>query len=227
MAAEAQAASSEPAPDELYETRGTLKGKWPMLARPATWIGLFIFAFMWLMVNFIEPLPHWHIRPHAPRKPADWWLGLVVSLGTGLFVAAVFIVAFVLGIRAHAFRISSDRLRVHAGWHNWDLLFQDIIAVERVSFAPWPHLSTFWQDLKRETETELLTPRYQHVGLGQTLTPGATYVLVKVSGRRWWRGYFLDVDNPDEFLEALNQALARFQASRAQAQQHSASNAAK
>ena len=131
-----------------------------------------------------------------------------------------------LAVRAHRFLVYSDRLQVRLGRFHWDIPFQNITGVERITFVPFPRFGSFWTDLRLQIQTVLLTPRHKHVGLGQTLKPRATLVLVKASGRRWWRGYLFDVDDPDEFLRTLEQALAGYRAVEAQGQQRSTSSAA-
>jgi len=199
--------------------RNALRDKWPMLARVGAWMFIFVFAFMMLLINFVEPrgIPlHWRIAPLIPKSPAKWWAGLGASFGTALFVSEWLVLMMALFVRAYSFLVYSDRLQVRMGPFKWNLPFKDITAVESVSFVPWPRLGSFWQDLRLQIQTTLLTPRYQHLGLGQSLRPRATLVRVKVRGRRWWRGYFLDVDNPDQFLATLNQALGRYRAAEAQ-----------
>lgn len=211
---------AEPKLETLYERRNTLVGKWSSLMRVAAFAFVAIYAFMMLLLNFVDlkvlPL-RVHLVRHLPRKPEDWWLLLAVSILTGLVVAAFAVSALAFSVRASRILIHSDRLRVSIGPFKWDLPFSCITAVETVSFVPWPRLGNFWNDLKRQIQMVLLTPRYAHTGYGQTLLPQATWVLLKVQGRRWFRGYFIDVDNPERFLSVLNEALARYRATQATA----------
>ena len=216
--------------DKLYETRNVLRGKWHALARLGAWSFVFIFAFMMLLVNFVRfqvyPRTQWFIQPHVPINPHAWWVALGASFFTGLFVSLIMILTVALFVRAHTFLVYSDRLQVRLGRFHWDIPFKDITGVERITFLPFPGFGSFWMDLKLQIQTVLLTPRHKHAGAGQTLKPRATLVLVKASGRRWWRGYLFDVDDPDEFLRTLEQALAGYRAVEAQGQQRSTSSAA-
>ena len=206
--------------DEMYETRNVLKGKWHALARLGAWSFVFVFGFMMLMVNFVRfrlhPHTQWFIQPHVPINPHAWWVALGSSAFTGLFVGLLLVLVIALNVRAQRFLVYDDRLRVRLGRFHWDIPFKDITGVERITFVPFPRFGSFWTDLRLQIQTVLLTPRHKHVGLGQTLKPRATLLLVKASGRRWWRGYFFDVDNPDEFLRTLEQALARYRSAEAQ-----------
>lgn len=206
--------------DKLYETRNVLKGKWHALARMGAWSLVFVFGFMMLLVNFVRfqlhPRTQWLIEPRVPLNSRVWWVGLGASFFTGLFVSLIMVLTVALFVRAQTFLVYDDRLRVRLGRFHWDIPFQNITGVERITFVPFPRFGSFWTDLKLQIQTVLLTPRHKHVGLGQTLKPRAALVLVKVSGRGWWRGYFFDVDNPDEFLTVLDQALARYRAVEAQ-----------
>ena len=215
--------------DKLYETRNVLRGKWPALARLGAWSSVFIFAFMMLLTNFvrIQVYPHtrWFIQPHVPIDPRGWWVALGASLSTGLFLGLFLVLVIALNVRAQRYLVYGDRVQVRLGRFHWDIPFKDITAVERISFVPFPRFGSFWTDLKEQIQTDLLTPRYKRVGAGQALKPRATLVLVKVSGRGWWRGYLFDVDNPDEFLRTLEQALARYRSAEAQTQAPSTSSA--
>jgi hypothetical protein len=215
--------------DKLYETRNVLRDKWHALARLGVWGFVFVFAFMMLLVNFVRfqlhPHTQWFIEPRVPLNSRVWWVGLGASFFTGLFVSLIMVLTVALFVRAHTFLVYDDRLRVCLGRFHWDISFEDITGVERITFVPFPRPGSFWPDLKQQIQTVLLTPRYKQVGLGQTLKPRATLVLVKVSGRRWWRGYLFDVDKPDELLQALDEALARYRAVEAQTQAPSTSSA--
>jgi hypothetical protein len=215
--------------DKLYETRNVLKGKWQALARLGAWSLVFVFGFMMLMVNFVRfrlhPHTQWFIEPRVALNSRVWWVGLGASIFTGLFVGLGLVFILALAVRAHTFLVYSDRLQVRLGRLHWDIPFQNITGVERITFLPFPCLASFWPDLRLQIQTVLLTPRHKHVGLGQTLKPRATLVLVKVSGRRWWRGYYFDVDKPDELLQALDQALARYRSAEAQREPPSTSSA--
>jgi hypothetical protein len=206
--------------DEMYETRNVLRGKWHALARLGAWSFVFVFGFMMLMVNFVRfrlhPHTQWFIQPHVPINSHAWWVALGSSAFTGLFVGLLLVLVIALNVRAQRFLVYDDRLRVRLGRFHWDIPFKDITGVERITFVPFPRFGSFWTDLRLQIQTVLLTPRHKHVGLGQTLKPRATLVLVKVSGRRWWRGYHFDVDDPDEFLRTLEQALARYRSAEAQ-----------
>jgi hypothetical protein len=216
--------------DKLYETRNVLRGKWHALARLGAWSLVFVFGFMMLLVNFVRfrlhPHTQWLIEPRVSLNSRVWWVGLGASFFTGLFVSLIMVLTVALFVRAHTFLVYDDRLRVRLGRFHWDIPFKDITGVERITFVPFPRFGSFWTDLRLQIQTVLLTPRHKHVGLGQTLKPRATLVLVKASGRRWWRGYFFDVDKPDELLQALDQALAGYRALEAQGQQPSTSSAA-
>jgi hypothetical protein len=215
--------------EKLYETRNVLRGKWGAVVRLGAWSVVFIYGFMMFLTNFVrfQVYPHtrWFIQPQVPANPRTWWVALGASLFTGLFVGLLIIVGIALNIRAQTYLVYGDRLQVRLGRFHWDIPFKDITAVERISFVPFLRLGAFWTDLKEQIQTDLLTPRYKRVGAGQALKPRATLVLVKVSGRRWWRGYLFDVDNPDEFLQALEQALARYRSAEAQTQAPSTSSA--
>jgi hypothetical protein len=215
--------------DKLYETRNVLRGKWQALTRLGAWSLVFVFGFMMLLVNFVRfqlhPRTQWFIEPRVPLHSRVWWVGLGASFFTGLFVSLIMVLTVALFVRAHTFLVYDDRLRVRLGRFHWDIPFHDITGVERITFVPFPCFGSFWPDLKLQIQTVLLTPRYKQVGLGQTLKPRATLVLVKVRGRRWWRGYLFDVDNPDEFLRTLEPALARYRAAEAQTQPPSMSSA--
>lgn len=206
--------------DKLYETRNVLRGKWGALARLGAWSFVFIFAFMMFLTNFVRfqfyPHTRWFIQPHPPLNPRGWWVALAASLSTGLFLGLFLVLVIALNVRARSYLVYGDRVQVRLGRFHWDIPFKDITAVERISFLPFPRFGSFWPDLKEQIQTDLLTPRYKRVGAGQTLKPRATLVLVKVSGRGWWRGYLFDVDNPDEFFTVLEQALASYRAAEAQ-----------
>jgi len=215
--------------DKLYETRNVLRDKWHALARLGAWSFVFIFAFMMFLTNFvrIQVYPHtrWFIQPHVPINPRAWWVALGASVFTGLFVGLLLILGIALNVRAQTYLVYGDRVQARLGRFHWDIPFKDITGVERITFLPFPRFGSFWPDLKLQIQTVLLTPRYKHVGLGQTLKRRTTLVVVKVTGRRWWRGYFFDVDNPDEFLRTLEPALARYRAAEAQTQPPSTSSA--
>lgn len=207
--------------DKLYVARNVLRGKWGALARLGAWSFVFIFGFMMLLTNFVrfQVYPHmrWFIQPHLPVSPRAWWVALGASVFTGLFIGLLLVLGIALNVRARTYVVYGDRVQVRVGPFHWDIPFKDITGLERVSFLPFPRLRTFWPDLKLQVKTLLLTPRYQQLGTGQTLKRRATLLLVKVSGRRWWRGYLFDVDRPDEFVAALDQALADYRAGEAQA----------
>jgi hypothetical protein len=215
--------------DKLYETRNVLKGKWHALARLGAWSFVFIFGFMMLLMNFVRfqlhPHTQWFIQPRVPLNPRGWWVALGASIVTGLLVGLGVVFMLALAVHAHTFLVYGDRVQVRLGRFHWDIPFKDITAVERITFVPFPRFGSFWTDLKLQIQTVLLTPRYKQVGLGQTLKPRATLVLVKASGRRWWRGYLFDVDKPDELLQALDQALTRYRSAEAQTQAPSTSSA--
>ncbi len=206
--------------ETLYECRNTLAGKWGSLMRVTALISLFVFTFYMVLLNFVDlkvlPL-RVHLVWHVAHKPGMWPLVLVAGLLTSLFAAAVMLATLALNVRLRRILIHPDRVRVRVGRSKWDIPFTCITSVETVSFASWPGLGSFWRDLKRQIQMVLLTPRIGHTGYGQTLLPRATWVLLNVQGRRWWRGYFVDVDNPEQFLAVINEALARHRTAQAAA----------
>jgi hypothetical protein len=206
-------ATAAPPLDARYQVRNSLSGKWPAILRRALWMGLFIYAFMMIGVHYIHlrllPTIRMTLEPNLLRRPDDFWKIMALALFMGTIVGAFVAVSLALGVRSSSVAVCGDRLRMAFGWSRRVVMFRDIVGVERISVSSWPRRGSFWSDLKRQAQYVGTTHWVQH-GLSQFFQSEASLVLVKVAGRKWVRGYLLDVDDPQALVDALDAAIADY-----------------
>jgi hypothetical protein len=206
-------ATAAPPLDARYEVRNSLSGKWPAILRRAVWMALFIYGFMMIGVHYVHlrlvPTFRVSIEPNLLRHPDDFWKIIGLALLMAGFVGALITLTLALGVRSSSVAVCGDRLRLACGWSRRVVMFRDIVGVEKISASSWPRRGSFWSDLKRQAQYLGTTHWVQH-GMSQFFHSEATLVLVKVAGRKWVRGYLIDVDDPQRLVDALDAAIADY-----------------
>lgn len=197
-----------------YESRNSLTGKWPAVLRRAAWMMLLIYAMVMIGVNFVHlhlgPTISFSIQRFVYRHPSDYARIIGVALAMGAFAAAIVIAALAASVRLSYVGVFRDRLRfAPAGWGCRDVMFRDVVGVELVTFSSWPRRGSFWADLERQFQY-LGTIHWTQHGMSQFFNDEARLVLVKVAGRKWLRGYLLDVDDPDRLMSEIHAAVSDY-----------------
>jgi len=197
-----------------YEARNSLTGKWSPIARRAVWMFLFIYAFVMIGLHYVHvrlvPTIKFTLEPNLMRRPDDFWMILGVALLTGTFVGLLMTAAMAMGVTVSYVAVHPDRLQIKSGIARRDVMFRDILGVELIHVSSWPRRGHIWSDIKSQFQYLFGTMHWMQHGLSQFFRSQATLVLVKVAGRRWVRGYLLDVDDPARLLAALDDAITDY-----------------
>ena len=197
-----------------YEARNSLTGKWPSIVRRAVWMFLFIYAFMMVLLNFVQirvgPALHVTFTRTVLRRPDDFWLFLGLSLMVGAVVGLMLTAGMALNVCVSYVAVHANRLQLKQGIARHDVMFRDILGVELVHISSWPRRGHFWSDIKSQFQYLFGTMHWMQHGLSQFFHSQATLVLVKVAGRKWVKGYLLDVDDPARLLTELDAAIMDF-----------------
>ncbi len=170
----------------LYKVRATLRGKWKLLA---------FYAMAPLSVGAIGVLG---------MKGERRWLAIAALL----LATAAYLGVFILSVKRWSFVVYPGKIRAQGRRRSIDIPFDQIEKVELISFQVWS-LRGFWAVFKVSAH-----PLYAQLGTASMLQlRGLVHVIrIDCGGARWRKGYYLDVDQPEKFLDALNRALERYRA---------------
>lgn len=145
-----------------------------------------------------------------PVTTVDWLRLLrfpVIVLGASLLATSL----VALHLKRWSFLIYPNKIRVQGKRRPIDILFAEVQGVELVGYQVnyLNPVSSTWWELKLGAD-----PRYPKLGeVGAVQTKGLRQV-VRIATKKagWRRGYYLDVDQPQRFFDALNTALQRYRA---------------
>ncbi len=180
----------------LYKVRATLRGKWKGLALQAM-APLFGGIFFLTMMGLARLLGLGHDQDR-------WSIGGMLFLA--LTAAAVFLGALILSVKRWSFVVYPGKIRAQGRRRSIDIPFDQIQKVELISFPVWS-LRGFWAPFK-------MSGHYAQLGTANMIQLWGLVRVIRIDcgGTRWRKGYYLDVDQPEKFLDALNRALERYRA---------------
>lgn len=198
LAVAAPAPAARPSRKMLYKVRSSLRGKGKLFAL------IVAGGFAGGVAGFFLGGP--------PRRPT--WRSWMVLISALVLVIAAYAGLIIFWLKKWSFVVYPDKIRVQGRRRSIDIPFDQIESVELVSYRisyGWGFLARQWKDL-----TIALHPRYPKLGEAQaTKLTGMRQVLkVNCTGLGWRRGYYLDVEQPERFLETLTRALERYRAER-------------
>lgn len=171
----------------LYKVRATLRGKWKSLA---TWAIAPFVPVGAILALVLKGAPRWR------------------AIAGLLLTTAAYLGVFILSVKRWSFVVYPDKIRARSRWRSIDIPFEQIEKVKLVSYQVWSWRGC-WAVFKISAH-----PLYSQLGTANTLQPRGLVHVIKIDcGGEWWRkGYYLDLDQPEKFLDALNRALDRYRA---------------
>ncbi len=177
----------------LYKVRATLRGKWKYLA---------FYAMAPLSGGVIGIIGIGSAGGiHGRSKPL--WLEIAALLFTAAFCGAL-----IFSLKRWSLVVYPGKIRAQGRRRSIDIPFDQIQKVELISFPVWS-LRGFWAPFKFGAH-----PLYPKLGEATAFQLRGLVHVIKIdsAGERWRKGFFLDVDRPEKFLDALNRALERHRA---------------
>ena len=192
----------ETALEKLYESRTGLRDKLK---------GLGIFAAAGLLGGILGGV----LTALSERKGLmNWAVGGWTLVGVLIAVLLILLVG-ILWIKMWSFLVYPDRLRIRGKRRTIEIPFDEMESAELIQYFHLPPLPSLPSSIWKEA-TISMNPRYPKLGEAQTFKTAGRgwrrYIKIKGRARGWRRGYILDMDDPQRFLETLHRALARYRA---------------
>jgi len=186
------ASRARPSRKMLYKAGTQLRGKWK---------GLLLMAACGLAAGV------WGFWISGGKISGKGLIALLIVLP--LFAAASVALVIIFFIKRWSFVVYPDKIRVKSKRRSIDIPFDSIEAVELISHQVtlWTYPAAAWREVKIA-----LDPHFHKLGEAAAYTFIGLRQMVKVtcSGMGSWKGYYLDMDNPERFFKTLNLSLERY-----------------